>query len=103
MCLLARSGRHGGKRILSGLPGYQGRAAGLCPLFEPLTRGEKTRGNALPREVVGRRGTLSPATCGEGGEQSEREGSFFVYHSAASTIGAGEKSSGKCIIALITG
>lgn len=72
---------------------------------------------------------LSPPICGEGGEHSERVGTccppFAIaagirhsksqiigfssatqstpHHSAASTIGAGAKSCGKCVIALMTG
>ncbi|EGE56136.1 hypothetical protein RHECNPAF_7500106 [Rhizobium etli CNPAF512] len=42
---------------------------------------------------------------GNGIEQVGREAGRHVgcHHSAASAIGAGEKSSGKCVIALMTG
>ena len=60
------------------------------PAISP-TRGETTRGTRLPQATVlmhhatalqnapanwaGRCGAVSPPPCGEGGEQSEREGS----------------------------
>jgi len=63
------------------------------PAISP-TRGETERGARLPQATVllhhatalqnspanwaGRRGAVSPPPCGEGGEQSEREGSLLL-------------------------
>jgi hypothetical protein len=106
-----------GRKSPSGLPAISPtRGANRC-------RADFTQSESKPR------GRLSPPTCGEGGEHSEREGSccppFAIAagirhsksqivgfssaerstprHSAASTISAGAKSSGKWFIALITG
>ena len=114
---------HGGADWAAGRKSPSG-----LPAISP-TRGANRCRTDFTQSETSECSDLSPPTCGEGGEHSEREGSccppFAIaagirhsesqivgfssakqstpHHSAASTIGAGAKSSGKWFIALMTG